>query len=70
MATSDVPDTSDTNQVPAQRDPTPATTPAESLEDQPSGSAPDPEVRATIPHDPVLTYGKEDDDTSSAWRKH
>lgn len=70
MATSDVPDTSDTSQVPAQRDPTPATTPAESLEDQPSGSAPAPEARATIPHDPVLTYGKEDDDTSSAWRKH
>ncbi|MBL7487328.1 ABC transporter ATP-binding protein [Frankia sp. AgB1.9] len=70
MATSDVPDTSDASQVPAQRDPTPATTPAESLEDQPGGSAPDPEVRAAIPHDPVLTYGKEDDDTSSAWRKH
>jgi ATP-binding cassette subfamily B protein len=70
VATSDVPDTSDASQVPAQRGPTPAPTPAESLEDQPSGSAPDPEVRATIPHDPVLTYGKEDDDTSSAWRKH
>jgi ATP-binding cassette subfamily B protein len=66
---SDAPDTPEGTRVPAQR------AVPRSAADQPGAGAPEsspPESAgpAPIPHDPVLTYGKEDEEAANPWRKH